>query len=417
VTTTTRKSELLTAVTRHYLDSHDFNGLPVGPDILVEDVKELIEAGLLSLVRGDRHPNPHVKAFAAEPIEEQLQKIETGGLEGCLYPEPLHLQKVVDRSLYEGRPYSLCLALGEPQLSLKYFDLVVLEGYRNDPRYYFQLDDIHGVISIKDEHYLEGSESIVPQRDQALLQTFGFGYDKDMNRAVAVFLRYLHDLTPEHQRIWEARELRGEYFPHPDYWKSSMGEWSLNMPIFVAFMEELRIINEMAKAMGRKPLFARDFLDERPREFAFLLRPTRKAFNEFVHILDKMISENISKAFFATDISAEREEERADGKIAVYPKGTIQMLEEWIDQQVRFPDPGPKNRMIAIFRKVRKLRQYPAHAVKDDVFDQNIFKEQRQLVLDAYNAVRTLRLILANHPDTKTVEVPDWLQKGEISPY
>lgn len=332
-----------------------------------------------------------------------------------LYPEPLHLQKAVDRSRYEGRPFSLCLALGEPQLSLKYFDLVVLEHYRNDPRYYFQLDDVQGTISIKDEHYLEGP-SVVPERDQALLQTFGFGYDQGMNRAVAVFLRYLHDLTPEHQRIWQARELRGAFSPHPDYWKSAMGDWSIKTPIFIAFTEELRVINEMAQAMARAPLFARDF-HERPREFAFLLRPTRKAFNEFVHVLDKMLSENIDRRFFGGDIALEREEQRTDGKIVVHPKGSIQLLEEWLSQQVRLPDSGPKDEMMATFRKIRKLRQLPAHKVDEDAFDQQLFKEQRQLVLEAYKAVRTLRQILANHPATRAVAVPEWLHKGEIRTY
>ncbi len=410
------KNGLLTRITRHYLDSHDFNGLPVEPSTPANTVKNLVKNGLISVVRGDRHPNPHIKAFAAERIEDQLQKIDASGLSGCLYPEPLLLRKAVNRSDYEGRPFSLCLALGEPQLSLKYFDLVVLESYRNDPRYYFQHDDIHGTISVKDEHYMEG-DSIVPDRDQALLQTFGFGYDKDTNRAAAVFLRYLHNLTPEHQRIWEARELRGEYLPHPDYWKASMGEWSLNTSIFVAFMEELRIINEMTKAMGRKRLFSRDFSEERPREFAFLLRPTQKAFNEFVHVLDKMLSENIAKKFFGKDVALEREQVRADGKIMAHPKGTITLLDEWIDHQVHLIDPKPKDEMIATFRKIRQLRQSPAHTVKEDMFDKLIFKEQRKLVVDAYNAVRTLRLIFAIHPATKVVEVPEWLAAGQISPY
>ena len=44
------------------------------------------------------------------------------------------------------------------------------------------------------------------EHDQVLLQTFGFAYDKDLKRAVAVFLRYLHDLSPEHQRVWAAKD-------------------------------------------------------------------------------------------------------------------------------------------------------------------------------------------------------------------
>ena len=44
------------------------------------------------------------------------------------------------------------------------------------------------------------------------------------------------------------------------------------------------------------------------------------------------------------------------------------------------------------------------------------FKQQRGIVIDAYDAVRTLRLILANHPKVKEnpPEISEQLYKGEI---
>jgi hypothetical protein len=411
------KESLLAAVTGQYLKSTDFNGLPVRAGIQKELAIELIAEGLVSLNRGDRHPNPHVKAFTPEPIEDQIRKIKENGLDGCLYPEPRHLQTVVVPSEYAGRPFTLCLALGEPQLSFKVFDRIVLEQYRNDPRYYFHLDDIHGMISIHDE-FSDTGQDAVAERDQTLLQTFGFAYDEKMRRAVAVFLRYLHDLTPEHQRIWEARLLHGNYRIHPDYWSSSMGHWPEKVSIFVAFTEELRIINEMAHCMGREPLFNNEFqAEDRPREFAFLLRPTQKAFNDFILILDKMLSDNINLGFFGDDVEIEIDRERSDGKIVVERKGTLRVLDDWLSQTVRFPDPTPKNEMISTFRRIRKLRQQPAHSIKEDKFDQRIFHEQRELVLQSYQAIRTLRLILANHPATRTVDIAEWLANGDIRNY
>jgi hypothetical protein len=411
------KEALLAAVTDQYLKSWDFNGLPVGAETPKDLVMDLIAEGLVSLNRGDRHPNPHVKAFDPEPIEDQIRKIQENGLDGCLYPEPRHLQTVVIPSEYAGKPFTLCLALGEPQLSFKVFDLIVLEQYRNDPRYYFRLDDIHGMISIHDEFSDIGQDPIA-ERDQTLLQTFGFAYDQKMNRAVAVFLRYLHDLTPEHQRIWEARLLQGNYRIHPDYWMSSMGHWPEKVSIFVAFTEELRIINEMSRCMGREPLFNNEFQGEdRPREFAFLLRPTQKAFNDFVLVLDKMLSDNINLKFFGEDVALEIDRQRPDGKIVVERKGTLRVLDDWLSQTVRFPDPTPKDGMISTLRRIRKLRQQPAHSIKEDKFDQRFFHEQRELVVQAYQAIRTLRLILANHPATTVVEIPEWLLNGEIRSY
>ena len=77
------------------------------------------------------------------------------------------------------------LAQGAAQLEFRAFDLSVLEFYRNDPRYHYTTDDIHGSISVRQEH------SGLRDSDQVFLQTFGYCYDEDVNRAVAVFLRYL----------------------------------------------------------------------------------------------------------------------------------------------------------------------------------------------------------------------------------
>ena len=65
---------------------------------------------------------------------------------------------------------------------------------------------------------------------------------------------------------------------------------------------------------------------------------------------------------------------------------------------------------------MRKLRQKPAHKVSADLFNQDIFKKQREIIIDAYSAVRTLRLILANHPKVRLnpPKINERLFKGEI---
>jgi hypothetical protein len=72
--------------------------------------------------------------------------------------------------------------------------------------------------------------------------------------------------------------------------------------------------------------------------------------------------------------------------------------------------------MLASFRKVRKLRQKPAHSVREDEFDQKYFHEQRSLIMDAYAAVRTLRLVLANRPSVRAnpPEINKFLFEGKI---
>ena len=365
---------------------------------------------------GNVHPNPYIKAFEAESTEKQLENSKRLGLDNaCLYPSKNHLGAVVDSSEYADKPFTLELALGLPQLSFHSFDLSVLETYRNDPRYYYDNDDIHGSICVSDD-YFESAD--MRKSDQVLLQTFGFSYDSEMNRAVAVYLRYLANLSSPHQQIWKAKMLKGAHKLHPHYYRTTMGEWPEKNSIFTAFIEEIHHVNKISKIMGRPPFFRDTFRGrKRPRIFGFLIRPTLKEFNSFVLILDKMISENINRDFFQNEVSFKEEERRSDGTIVVKPKGSISILDDWINSTIRFPDPAPKNEMISTFKAVRKLRQYPAHSVEEDVFDQKYFKKQRELIISSYKAIRTLRLILKNHPSVANYDLPEWLEKGEIWTY
>jgi len=421
---TLNSEQVLELVTRFYLDSHDFNGIPAdrllaefgaNPEELKTILSELIRTERISAVFGDAHPNPHIRALPDHPPERQVQLLaEADELNYCLYPTMTTLEAAVDRARYSDKPFTLMLALGEPQLKYLAFDLSVLEVYRNDPRYYYTTNDISGSISVRGEHYRSADMN---ERDKVLLQSFGFAYDEELNRAVTVFLRYLSGFSAEHQRIWHARLLGSEYRLHPDYFRASvLGEWPERISIFEAFIGELATINSMCASIGRPPLFRSDFA-QRPRAFGFLIRPTMREFNDFVLLLDKMMSENINHGFFRGEVSSEREELRPDGKVAVHPRGTVQMLEEWLGKNFRTPDPKPLQEAIEAFREVRRLRQKPAHAVNEDDFDKTLVHKQRELMIRAYDAVRILRLCFANHPLAKNVEVRQELQEGKIWTY
>ena len=409
-------------ITEYYLESHDFNGIQIW-DLLSAIGKEwskirlllqeLIKSDSIRIIDEKTDVNPNIIRTGFEPLEDQLEKANTdnpGYM--CLYPTKSILKKTVDPSDYGSEPYKLRLALGEPKLSYVSFDLTVLEFYRNDPRYRYENDDVRGHIYYDDEQ--------LPESDKAFLETYGFAYDEDFNRAVAVFLVYLAELTPEHQQIWKAKELPDNFKLHSDYYRNTiLGDWGERVPICQALLKELFIINQMSEAMGRPPLFRNDYGEYgegRPKKFHFLIRPTLEEFNSFVLLFDKMISDNINRNFFMNDIGYENEHERENGKIVVTQKGTLQLLDEWIYKFFRLADWSGWDEAIASLKKVRKLRQQPAHAIKEDVFDQKYFKEQRKLILNAYTGIRTIRLIFANHLKVRVadIDIPDWLQEGKI---
>jgi len=424
------KSEILQEVTNFYLGSRDFNGLPAiqlvkkvgdGWNELRPAVQELIQEDLVGVLYGDIELNTHILRLGFPPKDIQISKLSTDELfHTCLYPRPNHLEKIVTPAQFAGEPYKLCMALGEPQFAFRSFDLSVLELYRNDPRYFYNNDDINGsIIGVKSEYY---ESNKMAERDQVLLQTFGFSYDEDLNRAVATYIRYLADLSPEHQQIWKMRELTGDYKLHPDYFRNTIGDWGEKVPIFSAFINELYIVNRMAEAMSRPPLFRKDYGEygeDRPQKLSFLVRPTLEEFNGFVLLLDKLLSDNINKDFFQGEVSYESESERKDGKIVVQSKGTLQILDDWVRKHFSTDDWEPWDESIKTMREVRRLRQKPAHAIDENLFDQRYFKEQRELIIRAYSAIRTLRLLLANHYAVRraNIKIPKWLLEGEIWTY
>lgn len=402
--------KLLAHIVEQYLGSGDFNGLPAYGAIpsldcdlaeLKEAFKTLVNAGRAAVLFGDRHPNPHIRAFPDEPGATQVAKLAAfDGDYFVMYPSDTTLQNAVDRAAYVGRPYTLALALGAPQLDFVSFDPIVLETYRRDPRYRFWSNDIQGSISIGDEAY---ESATFPEKHKILLQSFAFSFDDELERAVAVFYTDLGRLSPEHQQVWAAHELSGAYHMHPDAFRALvLGEWDLKASLGDALIEEMRTINRMCELIGRPPLFRKAV--ERPIDLAFMLRPTRKELNDFVLLLDKLLSDNINPDFFPSTISRTTETPRPDGKIVVQQRGTIAMLEEWLNTAVRLPDPAPKDELLREIKEIRKLRQKPAHSIDDDVHDPTLFKEQRRLFLSGYDVVRTLRLLLANHPKAKSAQ-------------
>ncbi|MDO8544379.1 MAG: hypothetical protein Q7S40_28390 [Opitutaceae bacterium] len=409
-----------------YLSSHDFNGLnlsslapnlPTDPTETKQWLGTLIERDLIAL-RLENAGNPFIRHFPDPEKAVQLEELAESNLSlVVVYPTSAVLAKRVDFSHYAGQPFALRLALGEAQLDYHSFDLSVLEFYRNDPRFRYRVDDVFGAIWMQDEH---AEQPGTAEADNTYLQSFGFSYDDDMNRSVLVFNRYLSDLTPEHQSIWEAKRLKQKGRMHPDYYRSSIrGMFADHVPVLKALTMEMHHINRMSELMGRCPLFRKDFNDDeiKPRGFTLLIRPTAKEFYDFVLLLDQMLSDNITKEFFENDVPLTEEIPRGEGRFEIRQRGTLALLEEWVRTRFVPVDPKPIDNAFAALRKVRKLRQKPAHAPVDGQFDQQFFKDQRALIIEAYGAMRTLRLIFKNHPACVNYSVEAFLDETRIRTY
>ncbi len=56
--------------------------------------------------------------------------------------------------------------------------------------------------------------------------------------------------------------------------------------------------------------------------------------------------------------------------------------------------------MFDTFKKIRKLRTKPAHSVEEDVFDQEYFKEQRALFIEAYKTLHPVAAHFSESPSS-----------------
>lgn len=404
--------ELLSRITNYYLESRDFNGISsrqladefkISFSDLSEYIKQLVIDDLVELRFGDGHPNPYIKAWDEYNKEKLLSLLNAKKLKsGCIYPNKKHLENIIDKNKYSGEPFRLRLVLGENQLAFQAFDLSVLEFYRNDPRYYYHNHDIGGSIYFNGNDSTENEDS---NPDDVYLQDFGFCYNEKKERAIAVFLRRLYRLSPEHQQIWNAKKLEGNYKLHPDFYRSAiLGDWYEGLTIIDALLLEQENINKLCKIIGIQPLFKTTYsYENKPKEFTFLIRPTLREFNNFILLLDKMISENLNPDFFS-DMNLEKEELRKDGKIMVRRKGTIELFEEWFRKHFSPRDKESFKSIIKKLRNIRRMRQEPAHALREDEFDQKYVFEQREVLINAYDAIHLIRTAFEQHPKVSSEE-------------
>ena len=85
------------------------------------------------------------------------------------------------------------------------------------------------------------------------------------------------------------------------------------------------------------------------------------------------------------------------------------MLEEWLKLNISKTSCNFHTEIIAPLRRIRELRQAPAHEIYDDKYDVKIFQKQIEIVNSIYGAIRNIRLMFANHPYARDIPIPQRL--------
>lgn len=402
---------VLNEVITYYLESSDFNGLPIylmkhyDYDVL----EELIDEGLVMALSGRDVANPHIKAFNFEiPTERQKSSISSPESNAVLYPTSKALEEI---NPDQTKPYTALLEKGSAQLKLIFFNIEILERYANNPRFRIVDFGYRGSIWPKDEYYDNSS------LEHEYIKDYGMAYiDRpELERAIGVFLRDLSNLSPRQQMMWKGFEISDKVKCkiHANFHANLiLGEWVSDYWIFHALLEEMIVINKQCKKMAIPELFNKTFDTDpynTPDGYRNIFLPTLKNYYDFVLVLEKIVVQNISIKAFLKDTSIIRAIDRKDetGR----DKGSLKMFEEWLEKNIRTQE-NLRELIVAPLRYLRSIRQKPAHELNKNDYDIELYQKQQDLINGTYEAIRAVRILFSNHPDAKDVEVSETLRTG-----
>ena len=434
--------QILDRIFSFFTQSHDFNGIlltrlagEIGIDYLdlIETVKQLVTNDEVSI---QSNTNPHIVSSGHYDIDTQLKvlddakqnvttilskisdtiMISSDSHAVCLYPSPKYLVEHRDVSEFSNRPFESQLALGQAQLKALFFEIDVLDRYYRDPRFRFQFEDYSGEISY---HVDENELPSVEEKDQVFLKTFGIGQDENGDRVAVVYLRYLKNLTPDHQNYWKSKECRRSAQMLKEYHENTMGMWSTSYSVFSAFLGEQKALNDLSTAISGAPLFKKTYDGEaQPKEFTFFFIPTSKNYQDFILLLDKMLSDNLNKDFFSVQgVELFEMKDIGNNMVERKEKGTLRLFEEWLLSSYNNVEEQLLKDLFKPLKNIRKERQTPAHKITDNVYDKSYTQKQLDTVQEAYFTLKYLRIIFQRHPKTRRVEIPIWLNEGDIKAF
>lgn len=433
---------IIERIFKFFVHSRDFNGISLqglAEEVslsylqILDEVKGLVEKKMVII---QSTGNPHIIGLEILPVEDQLKILDsakqnkskevnristadreivfkTNSILVCVYPSQEYLTEHRNISQFSHLPFTGQLAIGHPQLAPLFFELEVLDRYYKDPRYSFQFRDYSGQISYVQD---ENNVPLVTDCDQVFLQSFGLGVDGNLERVAVVYLRYLKDLTSEHQIFWKSKEVKRECRMLVEYYVNTIeGNWTTSHSVFSAFIEEQKALNDLSKAIFGQPLFNNTYEREnRPKEFTFFFIPTLRNYHDFVLLLDKMISDNINKGFFECQNVILFDLNQVGEFIERTSKGTLRLLEDWLAENFYSNEKQLAKDLLKPFKLIRKERQVPAHKINENIFDKSLVEKQKELIKAAYFSMHMLRKNFQRHPNAAGVEVTNWLDAGKV---
>ena len=223
-----------------------------------------------------------------------------------------------------------------------------------------------------------------------------------------------------HQVFWNTKEIPVSVCKVlTEYYNNLIkGSWITSRSVFSALIDEINAIYNLTSSIFGVPLFREELIgDKSPKNFTFFFSPTSKNYYDFINLLDKYISENINKSFFEDKIELEEINSLDENIHERIQKGTLRLLEEWLNKCFKYPDETTSKEIMKSFKKVRKERQKPAHKIIDNQYDLKYIQKQKEIMEQCYLSMGSIRRNIQTHPRAKLVKLPDWIDSENVQYY
>lgn len=405
------KKDIIEKVKDYYLNSGDFNGLPLNwiESNSYDKICCLIDEKIIEIYSSRYELNPHIKRLPQKlSIDQQKEEVLENSNQVVLYPTQEYMSEI---NVSEERPFTKMLVDGKAQLEIVYFQPEVLEMYYQDPRYLIMSHEYRGNIVARDNFFEE--------LEHEYLKDFGIAYHKELgneDRVIGVFIGDLSELSFKAQLKWKIHYIDDQenYLINYGFYKNTiLNGWVDEISIYDAMLDEITVINKMCEKMDIPKLFKKTFEPfsiDKPEDYRMILLPTLRNYYSFIVSLEKLIIHSINVKTFTkkSNYITPIERKNTEGQ----PKGSLVMLEEWLNKNIRTPE-NIKDVIIAPLRQIRKIRQVPAHEMYSNEYDKKLYKKQNDLIVEIYKAIRAIRLLFSNHPCCKDIDMNDYLTTGE----
>lgn len=388
---------LFDLICRYFKESDNYGGissynlnLPYRKDEVVTSVVRLIEKNKISILTSDDDENYHIIRFGFNSKEEQIDFLKKNGLQVdfCLYPSQDYLSQTSldeDAIVY---PFKHLLKIGQPQYKILYFEWGILHKYNSDPRYNFEFSDYYGKIF---------STENIKEENSIKLNRFGVAKDKNGNYVVAAFIRDLATQPSATQIEWKLRLVdEQEKCNVTSCYIKNLFEccWDFPNTVYRSVIQEITNINLLSIKICGELFFNLEFDKEKLNDFDMIYIPTYKAYMDYILKFETIVINNINVKFF-DHFGIDRRDENGD------IRGSIALLKIFLEKI----KPEIKEQIIQPLKKLRKLRQTPAHKVENNKYDIEYFNKQHSLTVEVFESLCLLRKLIHSHPNAKLCEI------------